>query len=148
MPAFLKKEQQNRPVLNGRPCHNFGPPIGLFHPIFDSFQAAKDDESILIDAKTYASVRKLFEASAHIYNDKDKRIDSMDKHLLILLGTRFVGVPASGVLSDGVIIHSTGPYNACLVVREVKNEIGTGSADPYSQGSLSYRKCWADANRK
>ena len=147
MPAFLK-EQQKRPVLNGRPFHNFGPPIGLFHPIFDSFQAAKDDESILIDAETYSSVRKLFEASAHIYNNKDRRIDAIDKHLLMLLDASFVGVSASGVLSDGVIIHANGPYSAYLVLREVKNEIGTGSADPYSQGGLSYRKYWADAKRK
>lgn len=122
MPAFLK-EQQKRPVLNGRPCHNFGPPIGLFHPIFDSFQAAKDDESIFIDAETYSSVRKLFEASAHIYDNKNKRIDAIDKHLLMLLDAYFIGVSASGVLSDGVIIHSRGPYTAYLVLREVKMKL-------------------------
>lgn len=119
----------------------------MFH-IFDSFQVAKNDESILIDSETYSSVRKLFEASAQIYNDEDKRIDAIDKHLLMLLSACFVGVSASGVISDGIIIHSTGPYNAYLVVREVKNEFGTGSADPYSQGSLSYRKHGADAKRE
>lgn len=120
MPAFLK-EQQIRPNFNGHLCHNFGPPIGLFYPIFDSFQPAKDDEPILIDAETYVLIRNLFEA---IYNDKDKRIDAIDKDLSILLGTRFVGGSASsGVLSDGVIIPSTGPYNVYLAVHEVKMKL-------------------------
>ena len=43
------------------------------------------------------------------------------------------------LVSYGVIIHSTGPSDAYLVVPKVKNEIGTSSADPFSKGSLSYR---------
>ena len=34
-----------------------------------------------------------------------------------------VGVSATGVLSNGVTIHSTGPYDAYLVLREVKKSL-------------------------
>lgn len=39
IPAF-SKEQSTRPVYNGRPFTKSGLPVGLFHPVFNSFQAA------------------------------------------------------------------------------------------------------------
>lgn len=143
MPA-LWDEQKKRPVLNGRPDNNFGPPIGLFHPVFNSFQAAlKIPEPTYADAQTYNSVKELFCAVTAIYNNKADRIVAIDKHLSTLLGTHFIDVYSTGVLSDGVMVHSTGICTAYLVIREVKNEIGTTSADPYNQVGLAYRKYWA-----
>ncbi|KAI5117971.1 hypothetical protein M0805_004905 [Coniferiporia weirii] len=142
MPAFMM-EQKSRPVLNGRPCVNFGLPVGLFHPIFDSFQAAMKDDRTHPDPETYTLVRELFKASAEIYETEDDRISEIDRHLTPLLGNIFMDVRTPDVKSDGVMVQPCGPSIAYLVIRQVKNEMGTGGADPYNEGSLSYRKYWA-----
>jgi hypothetical protein len=146
MPAF-KREQVHHPVLNGRPCHNFGPPIGLFHPVFDLFQIAMKTGGPF-SAETYTLVKAFCQASAEIYSNEDRRTEAIDKPLQTLLDRRFLQVTESGVKSDGVITQALGNSVAFIVVREIKNEIGTGSADPYNQGSLSYRKYWASGSRK
>ncbi|KAG6910125.1 hypothetical protein DXG01_012884 [Tephrocybe rancida] len=149
MPAF-KAEQEKRPVLNGRPHHNYGPPVGLFHPVFNSFQAAmtSSEHFYADDAETYATLRSLFRAFADIYATKEQRTGAIEKHLSSPLGAQFVVVDAPGVKSDGVIIHPCGRYYAYTALREDKNEIGTGNSDPYNQASLAYRKYWAQPSRE
>ncbi|KAI5122482.1 hypothetical protein M0805_001392 [Coniferiporia weirii] len=143
MPTFLK-QQTRRPVLNGRPYNNYGLPVGLFHPVFDSFQAAMKEDVCYPDAETYASVKELFVASADIYMTEDRRISAINRHLAPLLGSEFTNVRAPYVESDGVIVQRCNLFNAYLVIREVKNEIGMARSDPYNEGSLSYRRYWAD----
>lgn len=141
-------EQEKRPVLNGRPLYNSGLPVGLFHPVFNSFHAAtRSQEYFKADAKTYSAVRALFGAFADIYTSKEERIAAIDRHLVPLLGSSFDIVVVQGFKSDGVIMQPCGFATAYLVIREFKNEIGTGHADPYNQASLSYRKYWADPSR-
>lgn len=65
-----------------------------------------------------------------------------------LLDSAFTETAVSGVKSDGVMIQPCGKSTAYLVIREIKNEIGTASTDPYNQGSLAYRKYWADEQRE
>jgi hypothetical protein len=93
-------------------------------------------------------VRALFGAFADIYTSKGDRIAAIDKHLVPLLGSSFDIVVVQGAKSDGVIMEPCGLSSAYLAIREVKNEIGTGHADPHNQASLSYRKYWADPSRK
>jgi hypothetical protein len=148
LPAFLH-EQEKRPVLNGRPLYNSGLPVGLFHPVFNSFHAAmRSPERFKADAKTYSLVRALFAAFADLYTSEDKRITAIDRHLAPLLGSSFDTVEVQGVKGDGVIIQPCGLSTAYVVIREVKNEFGTAHADPYNEASLSYRKYWADPSRK
>jgi hypothetical protein len=148
MPTFLN-EQQKKPVLNGRPAGNFGPPIGLFHPVFNSFQAAmRNSDRTHGDTETYQLVRELFRAAAGIYERKDERVKEIDEYLPRLLGTSFLPIRAFGVESDGVVFQAVGTCFAYLVIREVKNEMGTGSADPYNQACYAYRKFWAQSYSK
>jgi hypothetical protein len=148
IPVFLK-EQVKRPVLNGRPFRNFGPPIGLFHPVFNSFHAALRDPNLSYEkTKTHSSIRALFEAFSNIYDTKEARIAAIDKPLVSLLGNSFLPIVVSGVKSDGVIVEGCGAFNAYVAIREVKNEIGTAFTDPYNQASLSYRKYWANSARE
>jgi hypothetical protein len=65
LPAF-RNEQAKRPVLNGRPHHNYGLSIGLFHPVFNVFHTAMA-EPFYGDQKTYNLVRGFCKASADIY---------------------------------------------------------------------------------
>ena len=60
MPRF-QNEQERRPVFNGRPLYNSGPPFGLFHPVFNSFNAAmRDPERSYVNATMYSLVKALF----------------------------------------------------------------------------------------
>jgi hypothetical protein len=148
MPNF-RVEQDKRPVLNGRPSRNFGLPIGLFHDIFNTFEAEWTNQSLPNAGEgLYTTVKHLFKASADIYENASDRLRAIDPHLVDLLGFSFTVAEAPGVKSDGVLERRCGTSTAYLVIREVKNEIGTAQSDPYHQGSLAYRKYWAAQPRK
>ncbi|KAF8592728.1 hypothetical protein K439DRAFT_1379042 [Ramaria rubella] len=142
----FRVEQEKRPVLNGRPSKNFGPPIGLFHPVFDLFQAnmTKEDPVAL---ETYTSVKSLFQASAEMYSEEKYRTAEISKHLKNLVYGTIAPVIADKVVSDGVITAVYGVTHAYLGILEVKNEIGTAGSDPSIQGCLAYRKYWIAATQ-
>jgi hypothetical protein len=143
MPAF-QREQRKRPVLNGRPSNNFGPPIGIFYPAFDSFFATmKSSERLPVDPDKYSLVRTLFNVSADIYTDKKQRMESIREVLRGIIGRSFISESVPGVEADSVIVNPCGNCKAYSLVLEGKNEIGAGSADPCNQACLSYRKYWA-----
>ena len=143
MPAFAK-EQSKRPVYNGRPQENSGLPIGLFHPVFNDFHAAmRSTEALYAGEKTYSAVRGLFQACADLYDSEEKRVKAVNPFISELLEISFASNKEAGVNSDGVVTEHCGTSMAYVAIQEVKNEIGTASADPYNQGSLAYRKYWA-----
>ena len=131
-------EQRKCPVLNRRPYHNFGPPISLFHPAFNIFQAGV--QGLTPDPETYSTVRELLSASAEIYSTEKERVDSINDPLNELLGRAFRMDEGPGVKCDGVgvILQECGKFDAYLVLRDIKNEIGTGHSDPYNQGRVLY----------
>ncbi|KAI0296951.1 hypothetical protein B0F90DRAFT_1635421 [Multifurca ochricompacta] len=146
MPFFIQ-EQKNRPLLNGRPINQFGPPIGLFHPVFNSFQAAMaSKEPVRVDRQAHSNLRKLLASCADLYTLELPRVKTINIYLNALLGASLtsVSVPNTSTSADGVIIHTSCNSYAYLVIEEVKNEIGTGNADPYTQASLSYRRYWGE----
>jgi hypothetical protein len=96
----------------------------------------------------YSSVRALFEAFARIYDTEANRFAAIEDLLVTLLGRAFDDTGARGVRSNGVMAESCGPSKGYLIILEVKNEIGTGKADPYNQSSIAYRRYWADKTRK
>lgn len=112
IPPFLGQQQQ-RPVLNGRPYNNSGPPIGFFQPVFKA--PVRSSERLRGDAKTYFSV-------------------SLRPYLRPLIRDFFV--VTSSVTSDGVILDQWGDSNAYLAMRRITNEIGAAQSDSYNQGSL------------
>ena len=144
MPSFLK-QQEKFPVFNGRPYELTGPPIGLFHPVFDYFQAEREAHNP--HPVVYQQVRELIVASAKIYKTEKDREKGIDPILHQLLGQPFTIVQVEGAECDGVITWNSGMGNAYLVLREIKNEMGMAPTDPYNQGSLSYRKYWAAESR-
>ncbi|KAI0294704.1 hypothetical protein B0F90DRAFT_1820992 [Multifurca ochricompacta] len=140
MPFFIQ-EQKNRPLLNGRPINQFGPPIGLFHPVFNSFQAAMaSKERVRVDRQAHSNLRKLLASCADLYTLELPRVKTINIYLNALLGASLtsVSVPHTSTCADGVILQNSCNSYAYLVIEEVKNEIGTGNADPYTQASLSY----------
>lgn len=100
------------------------------------------------DPSTYPSIRALFSAFAAIYDTERHRIDTFTPPLHALIGGTFFIVDVDGVRSDGILQQPSCGSSAYASLLEVKNEIGTGHSDPYNQGSLAYRKYWAEASGK
>ncbi|KAG6892706.1 hypothetical protein C0992_012880, partial [Termitomyces sp. T32_za158] len=144
MPDFVG-QQKKKPVLNGRPLHNFGLPIGLFHPVFNSLHSdIRSKESIYLDTEIYYSVSELWNAFARIYHSKYDRIKAISHPLAELLDDTFQVREICGTESSGIITDQCGLGTAYLVIKEVKNEIGTSLADPSHQAGYAYRKYWAE----
>jgi hypothetical protein len=104
--------------------------------------------SLEADAATYRDIDAFMRASSGIYNSEDLRITAIDQHLAKLVGRTFTVYEARGVKSDGVITQCCGKSIAFVAIKEVKNEIGTASSDPYNECGLAYRKYWALNSRK
>jgi hypothetical protein len=96
----------------------------------------------------YPSIRALFSAFAAIYGTEEDRIAAFSQHLHALIGGTFLTVRAEGVKSDGIMPQPCCGSLAYPSLTETKNEIGTGHSDPYNEGSLAYRKYWAEAKGK
>ena len=93
------------------------------------------------------TVRSIFDVFSRIYDDEKERAQTIQGHPHTLLGRRLGVVVEKGVISDGVISTSSRESMAYLLIREVKNEIGTGHSDPYNQASLAYRRYWAGVGK-
>ncbi|KAG6836982.1 hypothetical protein H0H93_016935 [Arthromyces matolae] len=142
MPVF-RTEQQKRPVLNGRPFENSGPPVGLFHPVFNNFRAMMDEEPFYSDAATYSAAMDLVQKSAYIYENEAQRLETIVECLDEFLGISFSFEEVNG--SARSIHLSCGPAAAYPAHLVGKNEIGTGQTDPFTQACFTYRNyCTAD----
>lgn len=157
--ANFSVEQGKRPILNGRPAYHCGPPVGLFHPVFDSFcSAIISTQPLLANAAMdmdmqdgltiYMRVVQFFSTCADIYKTEDDRLKAINNHLTKFLEAPFIVVQETGVKSSGVIVQPCLAYKAYPAILEIKNEIGTGNADPVNQGGLAYRKYWAAPSRR
>jgi len=100
------------------------------------------------DPSMYPSIRALFSTFATIYDRQQDWIAAFSQHLHTLIGGTFLIVEAEGVKSDGIMSQPCCGSSAYPSLMETKNEIGTGHSDPYNQGSLAYRKYWAEAKCK
>ncbi len=137
--VHLEEEQGEAPVLDGPPPSQTGPPIGLYHPVFNSFMEglkAKDP----IPVQTRRSVRSYIELSARIYRSEDNRMLAIRPVLQDLFGGQLISRSERGVQSGGVLIVECPEWTANALVFELKNEIGTGSVDPHTHCNRAYAK--------
>ncbi len=144
--ANFESQQYKYPVLNGRPSTLYGPPIGLFHPVFDMMRATIQNANMPLPPQQYEDTRELLSVSSEFYGTETSRLSRIKPTLHRLLKSMFVNVRSERMESDGVIQHPSCDGNAYVVILEAKNEIGEGGSDPYNQVSLAFRKYWADAS--
>jgi predicted Ser/Thr protein kinase len=130
------------PLLNGRQ-NKAGPPIGLFHPVFNIFtNGLKANETIPMDFRD--TVRKFIDFSCRFYSGEKERKEKLGRLFPTLFGQKFTEVPGPEVPSDDVIIASKGEYNAYVLILVLNNEVGTGQSDPFQQAGRAYQKYWSD----
>jgi hypothetical protein len=143
-PWNLESQQRAAPVFNGRPFDYSGPPIGLYHRVFNKFEKGLEADDP-IPRETRENVRGFIEVSSAVYEQEDARLEEIEPIFNRLLGRELTATTASKVKSDGICIFVQ-PFNAYLLMLEVKNEIGTGESDPFVQASFAYQFNYAPDN--
>ena len=136
-------------MLIGRPFDKQGLPVGLYHPIFDEFEALLNDPTTT-NYITHGQLSKISEfctAAVAIYRKEKDRVDAMSDLLGNILYPPITPIhTASNALSDGTIVtiaHGMSLYRAIL---EWKNDMGEGGCDPVKQGCFSFRDYWVQPN--
>lgn len=143
----LLSQQKSAPVLNGRPFEYSGPPLGLYHPVFNAFEEGlKADDPIPLDTRRYT--RRYIEVSAGVYQNEAERMQASRSILDELFGGELHAVISTKVESDGVILATCVMWDGYILIFEMKNEIGTGNVDPFVQASLAYQKYISSENGK
>ncbi|KAG9078891.1 hypothetical protein FS749_009054 [Ceratobasidium sp. UAMH 11750] len=134
---FLQQQATTNYIRNGRPATRTGPPIVLYHPVFGRF-LSNLRSTAPISPTIYAQTTRYFTVSQELYETEfgqrptpTTRDQSSQEGLQVLLGS-FMSE------HDG----------ACLIVTEMKNEIGTGDSDPSIQAAQSYSRYWGDPKRQ
>ncbi|CAE6428928.1 unnamed protein product [Rhizoctonia solani] len=134
---FLRQQQGQNYMLNGRPRQHTGPPLVLYHPVFGNFLSNLQSSDPLCP-QFYEHIFGYLWDSQKVYEDEVENGQASDRDasgLEQLLGKLL----KSGVAPDAVATASDGGY--CLIV-EMKNEIGTGGSDPSIQAAQSYSRVW------
>ncbi|QRV82359.1 kinase domain protein [Ceratobasidium sp. AG-Ba] len=150
---FRKQQETAYYIMNGRPASRDGPPIVLYHPVFGEFLSNLRSEDPLPPEVSYL-VTSYFSRSQMIYETELRdppdqsgqhqaqnvaRDQSCREPLSALLGSLLSRSPAHGAQPDGLVTSSVG---ACIILLELKNEIGTGGSDPSIQAAQSYSRYW------
>lgn len=146
----LRQAQAQDPILNGRPFAASGPPITIYEPIFSDFRAmSKGETPISVSQEDYKSVKDFLVASSQIYLTEMDRQTAINKPLTKILDKVIdTTILEDGTSNGGVITHSFGANACLLLIREVKNEIGSSSGDPSVQVGFSYTRWWASTQVK
>jgi hypothetical protein len=126
--------------LCGRPESRPGIPIGLYHPVFASFEASFNDASTEISSQQIRSSMELMAASTRVYKDEKSRSEAVKPCLEKVLQSELLVVVKPQSKADGVMTTGVaGRTVAFRVIWELKNDVGSGS-DPVTQASYAYRK--------
>ncbi|CAE6493838.1 unnamed protein product [Rhizoctonia solani] len=140
---FNKFQATGIKIFNGRPQEADGLPVGLFHPVFDSFQQRIDSDSFAPTPMQLSATLTLLTASQKIYDTEPVRTEALIPLLQRLLGRHIAEVSIRGTKSDGAIHESNGAYS---MIMEIKNEIGTGGCDPSIQGAIAFANYWGQGS--
>ncbi|KAF9084454.1 hypothetical protein BGX27_003808, partial [Mortierella sp. AM989] len=147
--VFSKEQENNAPILIGRPFEQTGPPIALFHTVFGKFLRDINDRNLPISDERIKLTEDFLWKSADFYRNGNKRLNAIMETLGYIIGDIVYAVCASTeARSDGVLVTSVGSQRAYRMILAGKNEIGTGGCDPTIQIAQCYRTYWSQDNTK
>ena len=157
----MKAEQMSAEILNGRPWTSVGPPVGLFHPVFDQFSEYMEetspryrtassigDDDILMsvdDAFSFMRASSEFyvtEQSGWVDNDRlIGRVEAVLPTLSRLLGVTLGGVKNSDLTEPDARATTWTPIGSdgTVIIAEFTLEPGIGG-DPRTQVQRSYAR--------
>ncbi|KXN86844.1 hypothetical protein AN958_09580 [Leucoagaricus sp. SymC.cos] len=141
----IESYQHINPVFNGRPFDYSGPPIGLYHPVFNAFEKGlQANDPIPLDIRL--NVQNFIQLSAEVYSSETERLTAVQPTLFKLFGGQLLAFEGKGVENDGTICVTTNSWNTSILIFELKNEIGSGNVDPFLQGTFAYQRYFSGTN--
>lgn len=142
-------------IYDGRRAVNalvstIGPPIQIFHPIFDYFlqtvinpdiQPTIEDLENVQDLMDHGSQVGLKEEGTRGYNQQVR------KRLRKILKADLHEEPnPDGTRPDGVVTLQRDDARIAYLILELKRELGDGGCDPTTQAGLSMKRSWIDSD--
>jgi hypothetical protein len=142
--AFRKHNGDPDPlILNLRPSRARGPPITLFHEVFNKFLQDSTNSTVSTSSKRLESIVKFMDAAAALYPNENARQHAIRPFLEDLIGCKFISIQTD----NGAHIDDVSSVNEfCPLMAEYKHEIGTGGTDGTIQVSFGHAK-WAAQQR-
>ena len=132
-------------MLDGCPGDYLGAPIGLFYDAFNQFQSGLKDAAPVPEGFPLL-VREYINISTAVYRNEKQRHDQLGPVLTDLLQVDLIVMEVPQVKSSSisrVVTSSSSDQHAFQLIVELRNEIGTGNADPFVQAGRAYQKYWS-----
>ncbi|PVF94056.1 hypothetical protein CPB86DRAFT_876678 [Serendipita vermifera] len=142
--AFRKHNDGPNPIiLNLRPSHACGPPITLFHEVFNKFLQDSTNLAVSTSSTRFETIVKFMNVATALYIDEKARQSAVRPLLEDLIGCKFIKIETD----NAARIDDVSSVNEfCPLMAEYKHEIGTGGTDGTIQVSFDHAK-WAAQHR-
>lgn len=137
-------------IYDGRRAPNglistIGPPIQIFHPIFDDFIHLVNDPDVQPTVDDLKNVQELMYFASEVGRLEDQNNEGLRHRLRCILQADVHDEPnPDGTKPDGVVTLQIGDARIAYLVIELKRELGEGGCDPSLQAGLSMKRSWID----
>jgi len=139
-------------IYDGRRAPNglstIGPPIQIFHPIFDDFIHLVNDPDVQPSANDLKNVQELMYFASEVGRMEERHDghnEGLRTRLRRILQAEVHEEPnPDGTKPDGVITLQIGDARITFLILELKRELGEGGCDPTTQVGLSMKRSWID----
>ncbi|KAG8722942.1 hypothetical protein FRC09_005467 [Ceratobasidium sp. 395] len=154
---FRQQQATSDYIRNGRPATRTGLPVVIYHPVFGQFLSNLQStdpippttyfqtvEYLTISQKIYETEsREPSNESGQSEQQSDARYQASRGVLASLLGGFLSKSSVQGTQPDGLVLGNNG---ACLIIVEMKDEIGSRESDPLIQAAQSYSRYWSSSH--
>ncbi|CUA74552.1 hypothetical protein RSOLAG22IIIB_11281 [Rhizoctonia solani] len=131
-------------IFNDRVNIEDRPPIGLFHPAFNSFQRRIDSMSFTPTPSQLSSTLPLLTAFQKIYDQEARlngRIEAFKPLLTQLLDAHIRNSNTPGAMPDGVLQESNRVYP---IILEIGDKIDSNECNPSVEAAVALANYWRD----
>jgi hypothetical protein len=139
-------------IYDGRTAPNVdletvAPPIHMYHRIFSRFHELLNEAPSQITEEFLLRTQDFMaKASVVCAAEEDRRLitwECLNELLDLSLSTER---NPDGSLPDGVYAVPVRGIRSCLVIIEIKREMGEGGSDPTNQVAISFKKVWVSGD--
>jgi hypothetical protein len=159
--GYITFQKQGEPIYDGRypgphvanqRIDTRAPPIQLYHAAFGHFLSGIYNRALDVPVEVVQATTRLMNLASALYQNEAQRSATIHEELTraISLAVGIEVLDSVKTAPDGTVITEILVGNelkpAAVCIKEYKNEIGDGGADPSIQAGLSYGRFWAQKN--
>jgi len=138
---FIEYQTRDQQLLIHRPPECVGPPVRIYHNVFNQFLRDYHNEELEMGKEHYQWTLEFIHDMAKIYRSKPDRQQVFNEKIRQLFGEELRLIHLDDNSSnDGVLECNVHSKSVLRLLVEIKNEIGTGGCDPTVQAEASYAK--------